>query len=106
MDGIEQSPEQSLDREALVALVVELRRELLLLREVNVFLIEANAVLRRRVEELEGRGGKPTKKLAEPYSLRAEERREQVLVDGEWLRGRGRRRSGSGPPGAVGWPRV
>ena len=89
MDGIEQSPEQSLDREALVALVVELRRELLLLRDVNVALTEANAVLRRRVAELEGRGGKPTTKLAEPYSLRSEERREQVLVDGESAPGAG-----------------
>ncbi len=85
MDGIE----QSLDREALVALVTSLRRELLSLREVNGALTEANALLRRRVAELEGRGGKPTTKLAEPYSLRAEERREQVLVDGESAPGAG-----------------
>jgi transposase len=70
MDGVK----PPMDVEALVALVAELRRELAALRA-------ENDVLRRRVAELEGRGGKPTAKTAEPYSLRAEERR-RVPPDG------------------------
>ena len=69
--------EELLDREALVALVVELRRELLVLREQNAILRDDNAALRRRVEELERRGGRPTKKLEQAYSMRAEEQRQQ-----------------------------
>lgn len=72
MDGTD----ESLDREALISLVVELRRELLELRE-------QNAALRLRVEELERGGGKPTKKVDQAYSLRAEEQRQQSQMDGE-----------------------
>ena len=73
MDGTD----ESLDREALIALVVELRRELLELREQNALFKAENSALRRRVEELERGGGKPTKKLDQAYSLRAEEQRQQ-----------------------------
>ena len=72
MDGAD----QSLDREALIALLVELRRELLVLRE-------ENASLRRRVEELEGRGGKRRKKVEQAYSMRAEEQRQKAATEGE-----------------------
>jgi len=78
MDGAD----QSLDREALMALVVELRRELLVLRE-------ENASLRRRVEELEGRGGKRTKKVEQAYSMRAEEQRQKAATEGEPAPGAG-----------------
>lgn len=57
MDGIE----AELDREALIALVVDLRKVIV--------------SLRKRVEELEGK--KPTQRLDESYSLRAEERRQE-----------------------------
>ena len=58
MDGIE----TELDREELIALVVDLRKEIV--------------SLRKRIEELEGK--KPTKRLDESYSLRAEERRQDL----------------------------
>jgi hypothetical protein len=58
MDGIE----AELDREALIALVVDLRKQL--------------AALQKRVEELEGKN--PTERLGESYSLRAEERRQNL----------------------------
>ena len=66
MDGIE----TELDREELIALVVDLRK-------VNDKFREENVALRKRVEELEGK--KPTKRLEESYSLRAEERRQELF---------------------------
>jgi len=56
--------ETDLSREELMALVVDLRREI--------------AALRRRVEELEGR--QPTKRLDESYSLQAEEQRRDTAT--------------------------
>jgi regulator of replication initiation timing len=64
MDGIE----AELDREELIALVMDLR-------EVINELREENAALRKRVEELEGKN--PTERLDESYSLRAEKRRQE-----------------------------
>lgn len=61
MEGIE----KELDREALIALVRELRAE--------------NARLRRRIEQLEGKG--PTRRLKESYSLQAEEQRREQAAD-------------------------
>jgi len=58
MDGIE----AELDREELIALVVDLRK--------------VNASLQKRIEELEGKN--PTQRLNESYSLRAEERRQEL----------------------------
>ena len=60
MNGIE----TELDREELIALVVDLRKEIV--------------SLQKRVEELEGK--RPTKRLEESYSLRAEERRQELFL--------------------------
>jgi transposase len=76
MDGIE----KELDRDGLIALVLDLRREVAQLRAENEQLRAENAQLRteneqlrKRVAELEGRG--PTPRLDESYSLKAEEQR-------------------------------
>lgn len=64
MDGLE----QDLDREGIRALV----------REVQALRAE-NARLRRRIGELEAQlaaAGKPTPRLDEPYSLQAEQQRQ------------------------------
>jgi hypothetical protein len=81
--------EQDLDRGALVALVVELRRELAVLREENEGLRRQNGLLLKRVEELEKKtGSRPTKRVDAAYSVKAQERRRA-----EW-------EQGPQPPGA------
>lgn len=80
MEGIE----KELDREALIALVLELRGQLAQLRE-------ENARLRRRIEELEGKGA--TRRPAESYSLRAEEQRRERAADGGGRKQRRRQKS-------------
>ncbi len=59
MDGID----AELDREALIALVIDLRKVI--------------AELRKRVEELEAKN--PTQRFDESYSMRAEERRQELF---------------------------
>lgn len=81
MEGIE----KELDRAALIALVLELREQLAQLQE-------ENARLRKRIEELEGKG--PTRRLQDAYSLRAEEqRREQAADSSERKKQRRRQKS-------------
>ena len=55
--------ETELDREELIALVVDLRKVI--------------DELRKRVAELEGK--KPTQRFNESYSMRAEERRQELF---------------------------
>ena len=73
------SVEKELDHAELVALVLELRAEVAALRE-------ENARLKQRIVELEGKS--PTRRLDEPYSLRAEEKREAE----QCASGRGKKR--------------
>jgi len=73
MEGIE----KELDREALIALVLELREE--------------NARLRRRIEQLERQG--PTRRLKDAYSLRAEEQRREQAADSGRKKKRRRQKS-------------
>lgn len=81
MEGIE----RELDRESLIALVLEQREQLAELRA-------ENARLRQRIEQLEGK--RPTRRLEESYSLRAEEqRREQADSDGSKKKKRRRQKS-------------
>jgi regulator of replication initiation timing len=72
MDGIE----KELDRDGLISLVWELRREVAELRAENQQLRVENEQLRQRIEELEeGQAEWPTRRLGESYSLDAEEQR-------------------------------
>lgn len=81
MEGIE----RELDRESLIALVLEQREQLAELRA-------ENARLRQRIEQLEGK--RPTRRLEESYSLRAEvQRREQADSDGSKKKKRRRQKS-------------
>jgi hypothetical protein len=70
MDGIE----KELDRDELIALVLELREANARLREQNERLQQQIQNLQRQIDEL--RKQSPTKRLDQPYSCRAEEQRQ------------------------------
>ena len=83
--------ETEFDRDELISLVRELRRELQMAHE-------RIASLEQRVEELSKRS--PTTRLDESYSLKAEERRREKHTTGNAVRshrgvGGGRRRKSS-----------
>lgn len=81
------SIEKELDQAALAALVRELRDEVAELRK-------ENSRLRRRIAELE-QDRKPTKRLEEAYSLRAEEQRERDRAAADSGRTKTRKRQNS-----------
>jgi transposase len=91
MDGIE----KELDRDGLISLVWELRREVAELRAENEQLRVENEQLRQRIEELEeGQAERPTRRLGESYSLDAEEQRRR---EADEATGRQRKRRQNSP---------
>jgi transposase len=91
MDGIE----KELDRDGLISLVWELRREVAELRAENERLRVENEQLRQRIEELEeGQAERPTRRLGESYSLDAEEQRRR---EADEAAGRKRKRRQNSP---------
>lgn len=87
------SIEKELDHAALVALVQELREEVVALRK-------ENAQLKQRIAELEDNGN-PTQRLGESYSLRAEEQRERDRQSADSGRKKKRKRQKSSRRGRV-----